>query len=252
MSVLRQLSQETTCSPTVVSFNIVSRARSGEAARHSRPGNQLTLRLLSAGTVQSTLSINARGDKFEREADRVADQVMRVPDPEAGGLPTVRRACPRCQKELRQERTSVCAPNAKRRYTASRARTARRRRFTPIWRPRSPLSVAGENRCRIVCGSSLSRALPTTSATSESHWWTDRRDGAQCRCTALTMHNHIVFAPGQATLCLLLSEVPGVRRVGQLWLHLLRLFSQGILAMSVTGSVTEACGAVPEEMTHAL
>ena len=35
----------------------------------------------AAGAIQAKLSINGPGDEYEREADRVADQVMRMPDP---------------------------------------------------------------------------------------------------------------------------------------------------------------------------
>lgn len=45
-------------------------------------GNQAMQRLLQGGTIQPKLKINPPGDKYEQEADRVADQVMRMPEPQ--------------------------------------------------------------------------------------------------------------------------------------------------------------------------
>jgi hypothetical protein len=46
-------------------------------------GNQAVLRMLSrsAPTIQTKLTVNQPGDQYEQEADRVAEQVMRMPDP---------------------------------------------------------------------------------------------------------------------------------------------------------------------------
>jgi hypothetical protein len=53
-----------------------------------------------AKTIQPKLTVNTPGDSFEQEADRVADQVMRMPNPSAppssamsGGVAGVQRAC---------------------------------------------------------------------------------------------------------------------------------------------------------------
>jgi outer membrane protein OmpA-like peptidoglycan-associated protein len=60
------------------------------AATHAKPfsrpvtpfgSNQAIQRLLRRGTLQTKLAINQPGDAFEREADQVADSVMRMPDP---------------------------------------------------------------------------------------------------------------------------------------------------------------------------
>ncbi len=47
--------------------------------------------------VQAKLTVGPPGDAHEREADRVADRVMRLPEDE------VRRACAQCQDELRRQ-----------------------------------------------------------------------------------------------------------------------------------------------------
>jgi hypothetical protein len=51
--------------------------------------------------VQAELSIGAPDDAFEREADAVADAVMRMPDP-ARDTPTLQRACSSCEDEQLQ------------------------------------------------------------------------------------------------------------------------------------------------------
>lgn len=59
-------------------------------------GNQAVQRLLLAGTLQAKLRVGRPNDPYEQEADRVADTVMRVPEPEvrrqregeAGGIRT--------------------------------------------------------------------------------------------------------------------------------------------------------------------
>src|SRR5579863_628236 len=88
---------------------------------HSRPtslqqmyGNQRMQGLLARGVVQAKLTVNQPGDAFEREADRVADAVVRMPTPaiahvtparqDSTSPPQVQRvcacgsACPDCKE----------------------------------------------------------------------------------------------------------------------------------------------------------
>jgi len=44
-------------------------------------GNQAVQRLIKSGTLQTKLKIGQPGDKYEQEGDRVADAVMRMPEP---------------------------------------------------------------------------------------------------------------------------------------------------------------------------
>jgi hypothetical protein len=44
-------------------------------------GNQAVQRLIKSGTLQAKLKIGQPGDKYEQEADRIADAVMRMPEP---------------------------------------------------------------------------------------------------------------------------------------------------------------------------
>ncbi len=50
---------------------------------------------MTSGTLQPKLNIGRPGDKYEREADRVAEQVMRMPGPGIQRQPT----CPECMED---------------------------------------------------------------------------------------------------------------------------------------------------------
>jgi hypothetical protein len=76
-------------------------------------GNQATLRLLSQLTaltspsfLQPKLVVGEVNDPLEREADRIADHVMRTPDPAVGigwpASPQIQRLCPECTEELQR------------------------------------------------------------------------------------------------------------------------------------------------------
>jgi hypothetical protein len=69
-------------------------------------GNQAVQRLIKSGALQAKLRIGQPGDKYEQEADRVADAVMRMPEPQeaSSGAPSIQRACPTCEEdELRRQ-----------------------------------------------------------------------------------------------------------------------------------------------------
>jgi hypothetical protein len=50
------------------------------ARMQSTLGNQVLQRLLRCEVVQTKLTVNQPGHKFEQKADRMADTVMRMPD----------------------------------------------------------------------------------------------------------------------------------------------------------------------------
>ncbi len=75
-------------------------------------GNQAMQRLLRVGLIQAKFNINEPGDQYEQEADRVAEQVMRMPEPrtaegaEVSGPaqpPRIQRMCPDCEEELHRQ-----------------------------------------------------------------------------------------------------------------------------------------------------
>ena len=51
-------------------------------------GNQAVQRLFMAATIQPKLRIGQPNDIYEQEADRVADEVLRMPDPAIQPKPT--------------------------------------------------------------------------------------------------------------------------------------------------------------------
>lgn len=51
----------------------------------------------AAGAIQTKLAVNAPGDQYEQEADRVAEQVMRMPEPQLQRACACGGGCPRCQ-----------------------------------------------------------------------------------------------------------------------------------------------------------
>jgi hypothetical protein len=63
--------------------------------------------------IQPKLTVNEPGDKYEKEAERVADAVMRRPEPEVdirdeGRSDRIQRICPRCQRRYRQGKPLDC------------------------------------------------------------------------------------------------------------------------------------------------
>lgn len=74
-------------------------------------GNQAVERLLKSGVIQAKLKIGTPGDIYEREADRVAEQVMRIPDNSVAGISKgnteIQRKCAECAS--RRGTCSHCA-----------------------------------------------------------------------------------------------------------------------------------------------
>ena len=81
------------------------------SASNPKMGNQATQRLLRDGVIQAKLTVNQPGDRFEQEADRVAEQVMRLPDPTVGTPPRIQRMCSECEEELHRKEASSAQPS---------------------------------------------------------------------------------------------------------------------------------------------
>ncbi len=74
-------------------------------------GNQAVQKLMKSGALQAKLRIGAPDDVYEQEADRVAEAVMRMPEPQfshvvnpdrtSGNI--VQKQCPRCTKKHGKE-----------------------------------------------------------------------------------------------------------------------------------------------------
>jgi hypothetical protein len=65
-----------------------------------------------APVIQAKLKIGEPNDKFEQEAERVADEVMRIPKPDSinqtaladpGIGQRIQRLCPECEEELHRQ-----------------------------------------------------------------------------------------------------------------------------------------------------
>jgi outer membrane protein OmpA-like peptidoglycan-associated protein len=87
-----------------------------QSATNHKMGNQAAQRLLREGVVQAKLTVNQPGDRFEQEADRVAEAVMCMPDPSnaenvgsfgSGSIPAVQRICSECEEELNQSSSGI-------------------------------------------------------------------------------------------------------------------------------------------------
>jgi hypothetical protein len=63
---------------STLASEILSKKGSGRALE---PGNLTFQRLFKSGIIQAKLKIGQPGDKYEQEADRVAEQVTRMPEP---------------------------------------------------------------------------------------------------------------------------------------------------------------------------
>ena len=82
---------------------------------HSTLGNREVQRLVESGALQPKLTVGAPNDIYEQEADRVADQVMRMPEtpvveppaiPRLQPIAPVQRMCPECEEELQKQESS--------------------------------------------------------------------------------------------------------------------------------------------------
>jgi hypothetical protein len=82
-------------------------ARAGIERLQRALGNRGMTRLLRSGAIQAKLAVGPADDEYEREADRVADEVMRMPDPTSTvtaqrSTLRVQRVCPECEEEAQR------------------------------------------------------------------------------------------------------------------------------------------------------
>ena len=85
--------------PFVRPFSIPAHLPGAMKLRAPAISNHAMQRALKSHVLQAKLTVNQPGDIYEQEADRVAEQVMRMPDPGAhtspmfGAVPGVQRKC---------------------------------------------------------------------------------------------------------------------------------------------------------------
>ncbi len=100
----------TFAAPTRGNRQIVSQAIN--IASRQPLGNQAMQHLLHSRVIQAKFKISQPGDKYEQEADRVAEQVMRMPEPQVAEEATIpgqtqgiqiQRVCAECDEELHRQ-----------------------------------------------------------------------------------------------------------------------------------------------------
>ena len=67
------------------------------STRFAHDFSQVPIHPKAPTTIQQELTVSTPGDQYEREADRVADQVMRMPEPQLQRTSACGGGCPRCQ-----------------------------------------------------------------------------------------------------------------------------------------------------------
>ena len=91
--------------------NIQRKKKAGsQAARESRSKINF-LNSVEGGSVQAKLKLGAPNDKYEQEADQMADRVMRSPMPDSvtssNGVESVQRKCAECESKEEQSDTDI-------------------------------------------------------------------------------------------------------------------------------------------------
>jgi hypothetical protein len=72
----------------------------GSASPHfGHDFSRIPIHPLAEGAIQTKSAITKPGDEYEQEADRVAEQVMRLPEPQLQRASVCREGCPKCQME---------------------------------------------------------------------------------------------------------------------------------------------------------
>ena len=69
------------------------------ASRFGHDFSRIPIHSPVAGVIQTKLAINKPGDHYEQEADRISQQVMRMPEPQLQRACACGGACPKCQME---------------------------------------------------------------------------------------------------------------------------------------------------------
>src|SRR5262245_581312 len=65
--------------------------------RFAHDFSQIPIFRLPAGVIQTKLTVNKRGDEYEQEADRIAERVMRNPEPQPRRSCSCGGGCSMCQ-----------------------------------------------------------------------------------------------------------------------------------------------------------
>lgn len=162
-------------------------------------GNQALGRLLGGVRAQAKLSVNAPGDRFEAEADRVADSVMRRPASQAPCK------CGRCDNCERKSGGVSSTPVRVQRWSASPARGVAPPSVDRV------LARSGNPLPRAVRGDMEARFGHDFSAVRVHADPDAARSARDLQANAYTVGDHIVFGEGRFA--------PGTPRGGHLLAH---------------------------------
>ncbi len=90
-----------TAHPLLIRHSMPSSRMQSQLSRPAAVPNfsKIPVRPSLPGRLQTKLAVNTPGDVFEQEADRVAEQVMRMPEPQLQRKCACGGSCPDCQKE---------------------------------------------------------------------------------------------------------------------------------------------------------
>jgi len=166
-------------------------------------GNQAVQRLFKSGVIQAKLKISQPGDKYEQEADRVADAVMCMPEPQVFQHP---------EKEEEEERIRI-KPLAEQVTPLFQRQVEQDEEKEPLRTKESPgkiLKVTSdlESRIQAIKGGGQRLSRPARAFFEPRFGWdfsrvrvhTDRdadETARAIRAMAFAMGHHIVFAAGQ-------------------------------------------------------
>ena len=95
---------------TLLVTNHANLSRRERKPLHDGPDLTVDTKRLSSVSpplIQPKLKIGAPNDKYEQEADRVADKVMRMPESDGvdtqNAAPQIQRMCSNCEEELQRQ-----------------------------------------------------------------------------------------------------------------------------------------------------
>jgi uncharacterized protein DUF4157 len=200
-------------------------------------GNHVLQHLLSTGRIQAKLAVSQPGDSCERDADQVADAVMRMPDPDSPQKPTCgctkgshghvvpilrkglrggscESAPPQGQEEEKEGRTPVmtkAVPGARRSASSDVEQRLAGTRATG-----SPLPTPLRPEMEMKFGHDLSAVRLHTDGAAA-------RLSADLGARAFTSGAHIYFGPGQYSP----ATPPGKRLLAHELTHVIQQLGDG-------------------------
>jgi hypothetical protein len=158
-------------------------------------GNQAVMRLLRSHAIQAKLEIGVVDDPPESEADHVAEQVMRMPEPAplavTSPLSVLRRKCSACEEEEKKEEKPVTISRKQLHGGPALSGTAAPASVHEVLQlPGQPLAAATRGFLEPRFGHDFSRVRIHTGRTAMT-------SAAAMKARAYTVGANIVFGEGQ-------------------------------------------------------